>query len=189
MGTIVGGRQDEIKIWDGETHVEVDERTGAIIAIDIPHNKIHEGDSFSICHLFYLVADEVSANIVFDIHATKEAHLVVGVAVGGDAEARLFESVVTSSKGTALDINNRNRTLSGVNLVKAYHTPTITTSGTVLDCGFLMGGQRQQAIGTTGSTRGEWLLRSGTSYMISITNTAAAAKNISIRAEWYERGV
>ena len=91
----------------------------------------------------------------------------------------LFEAPTVSSNGTAMPVINLSRAAGNTSLTVAYHTPTITTDGTLLHTshlpagGTFFGGGRG---GTDGFPNGgEWLLAAGTLYLIRVSFAAATA--------------
>jgi hypothetical protein len=175
---------------DEGTLFTLDETTGALLGIDVPHHEIHEGES----HLASYktpdaspLADNGTIAFAFVVGA-KECHVVAEGACGGDMEGELREGV-TYTGGTSLAIFNKKRASSSGATATLVRDPTVTGAGTLLENRFVPGGTGPQAAGGAGGQRNEWVLAPGRTYLYRITNRAGNNQPASMVVEWYEEEV
>jgi hypothetical protein len=117
-------------------------------------------------------------------------HANFSVNCGGDAELEIFENPTTSAPGTAINAVNNNRFSPNTADGTYYHTPTVTAAGTPLFATLAPGGAggNSGGGGTTGESRGgaEFILKTGQTYLVRVTNRAGQAKRVSIAVGFYE---
>ena len=112
--------------------------------ISVPHARTHEGKFYDVSYLIPHggeLANDATINILVTTGASS-AHSIPIWQVGGDCEAHIFEDVVVSANGTALDVYNHARWSTNTALLTAYHAPTITNDGTELGGAILIPGGR-----------------------------------------------
>jgi len=193
-----GSTQTKYKDMGDGTHAEVlyvgdvgltsDDITGALSTIDTVHYEVHEGETFQSSYKSPddgAIADNASLDMLL-VTGANYAHLTFSVAAGGDCEVLFYESTVTSNDGTALAENNMQRYSTNTATVTATYTPTVSNVGTLLHNSLQPGGRGPQAPGGTSRAETEWVLKTGTKYLIRATNRAGTAQPVSIVAQWYE---
>jgi hypothetical protein len=166
------------------------ERDAKFLAVtDRVHRETHEGEGFSLCHIFEDVGASDHADILIQTGASKELHFTFTAQAEGKAYAFLYEDAVASA-GTGLTPFNRLRSSSETSDATFSHTPgfdSVPELGTLLPCGLLPGGIGGNSVGATGgSGRQEIVLRINTVYLVRVTNKAGSAKDISTTCSWYE---
>ena len=151
-----------------------------------PHYEVHQGAAFVASHIFPGLASGSAASLLL-LPSARHAHTVFDVSSGGDAEIYLFEAPTLDATGTALGLVNLNRALqSGANML-AYHTPTVTASGTALFEAVLPGASGMQLPpGLLPRANTEWLLKNDIAYLLFAINAGNTTEAISINMECYE---
>jgi len=170
------------------TAVKIDGTVGGIVVTEHTHHEVHEGEAFNASYLVphgSEVANDAAQDFLF-VTGTKTAHAFINIAVGGDCDALLYEGTTASANGTGLAELNLNRTSTNTATATAFHTPTVTTEGTLLQQKFLPGGVGPLAPGSSHSAGAEWILKASTKYLVRVTNRSGGAIQLSIMAEWYE---
>ena len=178
-------------------------RSGVVAGIDLTartlnvityeHHEIHEGDMWHGYIQTSGLADDASLNTLIVTGSGLEVHAIFEKNVGGDAWWELYEGVLLSGSpggsGTPVTLHCMNRYVSGMPQSTAFHNPNYI-GGTKLAVEFMPGGTGPRAGG--GGARGEqeWVLTgvSGpVNYLLRVVNVAAAAKDITVGVEFYEK--
>lgn len=166
-----------------------DDITGSLVILDAPHHEIHEGETFQVSYKSpdaSPVGDNATVVFTLTVGANKTAHLIWDAACGGDFETEFYEGSTTTG-GTNMTPQNKNRTFPNANTVTVVRDPTVSAAGTLLENIFAPGGTGPQASGSTsGGQRDEWILKKSTKYTIRLTNRSGGNQPVSLRAEWYE---
>ncbi len=164
----------------------VDDLSGAITAVDLAHQRIHEGEHY---FAFRSVAIPNAADFEFLIVTPDTivvAHMFLSSTVSAEATIDLLEGVTTAGDGAAvLDFNNNRQSVNTSGVV-ITHTPAGLAGGTdLLNGGIKVGAGRN--IGGVSRNDNELLLERNTKYLLRITNDAAGANNITtVSFSWYE---
>ena len=95
----------------------------------------------------------------------------------------LYEAVTTSNNGTTLDVFNRDRNSGSTATIIAFHTPTVTGTGTRIRC-WHAGSGRNFGGGDRGSH--EFILKQNTKYLFRITNATTNNNFMALKIDWYE---
>jgi hypothetical protein len=175
-----GGKKYQVIRVDG-----YDTTHDAVVTLDEIHSSIHKGRMFSSGYHSMSVADNADIEILVQVGATA-AHALLSVAVGGDAEAELYEGTTFSGAGTAATPVNKNRFSATAATTTVTHTPTLTLDGTLLASGYIPGGTKAQSGGGTGSSFAEWVLQTSTDYLIRLINRAGSTQPLGIVIDFYE---
>jgi len=175
------------KITEIESEVLVDVR-------NVVETNLANGLVFSVRRLSESVADKGYHQLLlytgtsgaadggFD---SAQAALVINVANGGNAELEIYEDTTCTTSGTQLEIFNKDRASAVVPKSTAFHTPTVTASGTRI-------AHRLVPEGCGEATEGDmWkdapiVLKAATNHLISVKNRAGSAKDNSIAVTWIE---
>jgi hypothetical protein len=174
---------------------EIDEVTGALVVINVPHHEVHESEMFMASRKSpdgAPIADDANLDILFRVGAAVNAHTVMAIAAGGDAELSLYENPTVTLDGTPLARVNMDRSRVRIATSLAFHTPTIGAVGTLLFNFFSPGGTGGNSAGGTGIIARpgtEWILRAGVDYLLRSINRAGNAQPMSDLIQWYEEGV
>jgi len=174
--------------------VLVDEQTNALKTIDTVHHEVHEGEMWHTGHTVASVANGNSMDLLFHSGGAYDCHMTFEVFAGGQVSVYLYEAptVAAEGDGTPLVIYNMKRSHVGASHSQAYHTPTISATGTtaLVNGRILPGGTSAQTRVGGGIRQGvEWILNPGTNYLLRTTNTSGSAIAVNVGLEWYEEEV
>lgn len=159
------------------------------VHIDFPHKKVHEGNFYTLSHIFSTVANNSSAEIIMQLGSTYQNHSVFDASAGGDAEFYIFESPTLNSSGSSLSAINNNRASANTADASYFYTPNVSDAGTQLYGTFIAGGGFFGAGGSDGGpvrAGTEMILKTDTTYLIRVVNTSGGAQDISIAVGFYE---
>ena len=166
-----------------------DESTGAAIVIDTIHHEVHEGEMWHAERTALAVADGASVDLLMHVGGAIENHTVFEVLASGQVTVSLWESPTFGALGTAMTPYNMRRSITETSRSQIYHTPTITSTGSValVDGRLLPGGTSPTTRVGGGIRQGvEWILAPGTYYLLRVRNNSGAAATINTIVEWYE---
>lgn len=168
----------------------IDGNTGFRKTIDCRHAQVHEGYAFLATHQVS-VGTATAASLLIQTPSTASVtwHLAYEVSTRVSASvAWIFceapNTTVNANVVTPYNINRQSATTTGVLI---YHTPVITSNGTVLENGAQGVTPAVQLGGTFSNGAREWILKRDTRYIISVT-AYTAASSVVINACWYEEG-
>ena len=118
-------------------------------------------------------------------NTTEWAHFSLRSSYTGIVTVDMFEGATLSDDGTAVTRLNRNRNSDIVSTTLAYHTPSITTTGTKIVSKFLGSEGFRSDIGESFAGSDHFLLKQNTKYILRLT---AVTNNIkcSIGGDWLE---
>ena len=163
---------------------------GALVSMPYNTAATHAGKFFFTNFYNAAIAAAGTIDVLVVTGATTTPHLAVMVDIGAASTLSIYEAVTASNNGTALSVYNANRQSTKVTTAAAYHTPTITGTGTTLMLNHYIAG------GTTGNATGgsssdfarvtEFVLKASTKYLFRVTNIAAGATAGSVQLGWYE---
>ena len=159
---------------------------GGLKIIDTVQYNIQDGKGYRAAHRFTAVADNASKDVLVQVGATKTPHTLILVSNEGDSHLDIYEGTTISSSGSALGVFNKNRQSSGTSETNIFHTPTVSSTGTVINNIFLPGGRKNSATGNNSLSQSEWMLKKSTNYLVRITNKSGAVIDMSTEIEYYE---
>lgn len=166
-----------------------DETTGAALVISTEHHEVHEGEMWHAERTVASVADGATTDLLVRVGGLYEAHTVFEVLASGQVTVSLYESPTVGSEGVEMDVYNMRRTVTETAHSHVFHTPTITSTGSVaLVNGRLLPGGTSPTTRVGGGIRQgvEWILAPGTYYLLRVRNNSGAAATINTIMEWYE---
>lgn len=162
------------------------------VIVNNEESRGHEGKLFVSDKVTESVANSATVDILL-VTDGLDSHLVSAVSAGGDVYVELFEDVVVSSNGTEIVPINVNRNSSLTSLIKTYHTPTISSTGTQLRKVYLSGGGGGNSQGVLGAglarPNTEIVLKKNTKYLLRVTNKSGQAKTIGVEVMFYEKSI
>ena len=155
----------------------------ALVTIDGHHTEFHAAESGVATHIFEVVTDDAAADIFIQVGSVDvEAHFET--AAGADAFVYLYEAPTVSASGTALTFYNRCRGNADITDMTAFHTPTVTTTGTdTLAQVVLPGGEKNGSVGGNAGDGIGWVLEADTDYLFRTLNKGGEAKAISMEVD------
>lgn len=115
-----------------------------------------------------------------------QVYAVVTATSGGNGELEIYEDTTVTTSGTQLAIYNKTRASSVTPKSTAFHTPTVTISGTRMVHRFLPSGSGEITEGD------QWkdvpiVFNANKNYLISLKNVAGSAQSNSIALTWIEK--
>ncbi len=151
------------------------------------HAKVHDGNAFSVSNRFTSIAAGNTVEILLQNPAGNFSHLrnykFISTVAPGDVV--LYEGPTFTDAGTGLTEHNLRRSSSNTAGLTVTHSPTVTDNGTELEADLISGERR--AGGAATETVEEWLLNTGTDYLLEYTNNSnATADFVTFNAFWYE---
>ena len=153
--------------------------------IDVNHLRLHEGRAYYI-YKVYPYAAGLGAGASIDIAIAWPTgitpHALFNYESPGESEFYVYESPTTSG-GTAMTINRRNRVITTASSAAAVLGPTVSALGTEIYAEFVPAGNKGG--GSAGYTF-EYILKSLTTYLFRFTNVNSQAHPANLRVEWYE---
>ena len=162
----------------------IDKSTFAYPTIEYEHHEIHDGDFFHIGSGFILASNETHNKLLITPTGSKWVHFYSNIQASAETAFNIFEGG-TYSGGVVITSYNKNRNSADTcgctwrkNCVVSGTTPT---SGTFI-YNSLFGTGRNSGGGARGQN--EWVLKSGTSYLLEIVSKANA-NNISFEIDYY----
>lgn len=153
--------------------------------IDVNHLRLHEARAY-YAYRMAPYATGLAAGSSIDIAIAWPAgyapHAVFDYGCAGEAELYVYESPTTSG-GTSLTINRRNRIVTTPSTAAAVFAPTVTAVGTEIFAEFVPA-NKQGGGGQAFSF--EFILKPLTTYLFRLTNVNAQAHAAHLMIEWYE---
>lgn len=166
-----------------------DEVTGAALTIDTSHHEVHEGEMWHAERTVSGVADAGAVNLLLNVGSAVDAHVVFEVLASGQVTVSLWESPTINTLGTEVTIYNMDRNVTTTAHSQLYHTPSITSTGSValVNGRLLPGGNSPQTrVGGGIRQNTEWILAPSRNYLLRVTNNSGSAATINTVVEWYE---
>lgn len=168
---------------DGNSYIASSDRP--FPNIDVNHLRLHEGRAY-YCYKQYTYAAGLGAGSSIDIALAFPsgitAHAVFNYGCAGESEFYIYEAPTTSG-GTSLTINRRNRNLVTTSSGAAVADPTVTSLGTEIFAEFVPA--NKQGGGGQNYTF-EYVLKPLTTYLFRLTNKNSQAHAANLLIEWYE---
>lgn len=165
-----------------------DKSTNATNTIDYAHHEIHGGSAFFVVYSALKADTETIEVRIATPDTTKWAHMIIQVDAALAATAQLWEGTTkTHNASNAITPMNRNRNSGTASGMTICHTPDGTesaTAGLTQYFGAAASGGRV-AQGGSAQSRGEFVLKQNTAYLIRCTSRADG-NALSIVLDWYE---
>ena len=158
--------------------------------VDVNHLRLHEGVAYFVYHTHKdasKLAVGSSINIAIAWPAGLEAHAFVDYQCGGEAEIYAYEGSTTSG-GTAMTLNRRNRVITTASQAAAVLNPTVSAVGTEFYSELITSAEGQGNRSGAGG-RGisfEFILKPLTTYLFRLTNVNSSSQMAEMRIDWYE---
>lgn len=169
------------KVHEGSNKMALD--VHVIDSITHVNQKVQESRVWSVSNIFSSVLTGNSANVLFV--PTADSNMTMMYSGGGDFTAFMYEDCTVSSNGTTLTAQNNNRSAPTTTAATWFHTPTVTTVGSMIFSGFVPGGSAGNSPGGRDSLT-DWIYKSGTKYLFRITNQAVGTETFSMGFSYYQ---
>ena len=158
----------------------------AIPTISNEHNNIHGGSFFTTQVVNAALGAGSLLYIEVIIPEEIEMHLKqISFYNGDDGHFELVEAPTITTGAAALVAYNRYRTSARLSNMGLKSNPTGISAGTVLEEMYFKG--TNQAPGVLITSDWEWVLKSGITYLIRLTNLGASSEQALLKVNWYER--
>ena len=173
---------------DGVTYLTSSDKPFPVV--DVNHLRLHEGVAYFVYHTHKdasKLAVGSSINIAIAWPAGLEAHAFVDYQCGGEAEIYAYEGSTTSG-GTAMTLNRRNRVITTASQAAAVLNPTVSAVGTEFYSELITSAEGQGNRSGAGG-RGisfEFILKPLTTYLFRLTNVNSSSQMAEMRIDWYE---
>lgn len=162
---------------------------GSLVITGVAHEEIHERNTYEVGY-HADVANNETLDILIQVGATMEIHIVHSVDAGGDATFNFYEGVTFGGAGTTLEAINCHRRPDIPSAEPVFtHTPTTPVPGSTLIIPehFLIGGMGGKSGGADKASREENVLTVGVDYLVRMTNLSGQSKHMSMLLGFYEK--
>lgn len=167
-----------------ENSVPIDKVSGHVPVVQTDHAQLHEGRSFHFSELIGSVADDDSQDYLYVPNAGSHLRFWTVSAENGPLSITLYENPTVTDNGSQLSPLNMNRFSDNTSNMDMYKSPTVTSTGTLLNTDTMFNSRRDGA-GSTSDFPLEWILKTGNTYLVRITNTSNGTIDVSFNTEWY----
>jgi hypothetical protein len=157
--------------------------TGAFTTISYDHHEIHSGSHFFTGNYTDLANGQVYDILIVTPNTLKYSHMIFELRTEAEAMFGYYEATTTSANGTAMTVFDRNRVTANTAGTTFFHTPTVTSVGTLLGSGIFGSGNKQGG-GLRDSN--EFILKPNSKYLVRVTNNTALANWYDWQFDWYE---
>lgn len=168
---------------DGNSYIASSDRP--FPTVDVNHLRLHEGRAYYVYKTYSYatpLAAGLSINIAIAWPSGIVPHAVFYYESPGESEFYFYEAPTTSG-GTTMTINRRNRNILTSSSGAAVLDPTVSATGTEIFTEFIPAGNK----GGGGATYSfEYVLKPLTTYLLRLTNVNSQAHPANLRVEWYE---
>lgn len=163
-----------------------DRSTNNEIILDFEHYKVHDEEMFSVSYPVTVTA--ASTNEFMINTGTGEPHIKFSMASDGETKTILLEGITTSANGTSVTVRNMYRDSANSCASVFFHTPTWSTNSEITLITELVpgGGNPAQQFGASARSHTEWILKSGTKYLVQILNISASTITAVLNMQFYE---
>ena len=176
----------QTEITDGITRAGVESSAHAIQSSRAVHYRIVHSNGWISSHMWTAVASSASVYLHIKAGSTKDPHGNFTVESEAKVTTEFYENPVLTGDGTRLVENCLNRQDQATSVTCCFHTPTVSSDGTLLEINMKGSAGRTLDIGGTITDRGYWILKKDESYLIKVTNNDAGTKDIVISYVWHE---
>ena len=162
---------------------------GALITIPVEHHEIHCGDSYEAMYHVDLANGATQDFLIVVPNETgtgqdqKLYHCKCIMDSEAEVSVSIYEGATASANGTAITSVNRNRNSTNTDTLGIYHTPTITSVGTLLWGPWHLGSAK--TIGGNRSRDSEYVLKNNTVYLVRIINQTTGVNYINVEFDYY----
>lgn len=171
----------------GKSLVDVDGTSGALVTVDTIHRLIHLGKVFQASNYDPDLANNTDLDLLM-VLGNRGAHARFHIAANGSCRVRLIEDSSIGDNGQQITAYNRNRKNPNQSASSIYINPTVNSEGeTILDdllAGGSAGGNR--TIGSSMDSFEEFNLKTGTNYLLRVTNISGGNIEIVMSVFFYE---
>ena len=174
----------------GWRELRADKSTNAINVIDYAHHEIHDGNLYQNVQLFTLGAGERQGTIIRTSGVASRTHLQFAVNSNAELNIKFYcesAGIQDGGAGTQLSGVNLRRDTANTASTSVWSNAIVVNSGQLVleeQIGESTGPQSAN-IGGDFSSRTEFILASGSTYILEVT-AVGADTDVGIHLEWYE---
>jgi len=163
---------------------QVEPTTNSIKTMDYAHAELHAGDHYVIRTYISMLKNSTYDFLLLTPNTLKWSHIIREYdSISSSIIARLYEDTITSANGTIVQSYNRNRNSLGTSTLSVYHTPTVTSVGTLISSVIIGSGK---GIGGSNRETSEIILKQNTKYLVRITEQNITDTFVNVLFDWYE---
>ena len=179
------------KITDGDRVAVIDKTTNVLIGIASDHHEIHSGSSYRGGAAGTITANATMNVAILTPASGKQLHVTLEITTANSAQASFYENPSITSNGATITPRNANRNLpdsSSSQIMLKDSTVNISSAVTLgtRHIGSAGANPSNTSLGGAVGTRGEWVLKENTWYVLSVTDTSGSSQEVFLRMEWYE---
>ena len=167
---------------------QVDSMTGWLKTIDGAHHEIHDAKSYLVIYSA-LAADEATISVrIKTPNSNILDHMTIHVETALAANVQFWASTTkTHNASNTIIPLNKNFASSKLSDTQICHTPSGTQAGAALLTQYIGSASTNGKANSGGvsTSRGEFILKANTAYLITVTSRAAS-NAMSIILDWYE---
>ncbi len=131
---------------------------------------------FDVPHLFQAINNTALMRVVTGSYPIK---VVLATEATGQCHITIDKGTTYTDDGTEITVYKRKETDDRTTTVTAYHTPTVDSSGTTKEEGFISGGGRgANKIGGKVEVDGGLIWEANSDHLIKVTNTSGGDVDI-----------
>lgn len=168
--------------------VRIDPSTASLNVVDYAHHEAHDGEAY-----FAVYSAEKDDAGVIEVRiqtpdSPKFAHMVFGIESALAATAEMWvPTTKTDDAGNRITPFQRNGNSANASGLTICHTPGGAQAGTAQLIQYIGAASTNGRVNTGGGTgsRGEFILRRNTAYLVKLTSRADS-NALSIILDWYE---
>ena len=170
-------------ITDGTYTAEVDS-LGYLVAIEVEHHKVHEGDFYTASDYDNNVLVAAPKYWLIRTPANLRFHTKINIESDTGCLLEFFENPTINVNGVVLTAFNNDRNSAKTSIVQFYGDPTVGADGTRIQVA-RVGAGREKKLGGVARLAAEWILKENEEYLVKVTVDANGA-NVTMNAEGYE---
>jgi hypothetical protein len=165
---------------------------GHNVNIDLVHQKVHEGLSYTVNYLEKDVANNGFIRLLVRT-GLRQAHILIEVEAEGKVYFKTFSNATVTADGTPpstlitskLTIFNRCGACGNGNKTNVFFGPTFT-GGELRGNRMFPFGKGGTAVGGQQASRVESVVFTNSEFIIEVQNVSGQARDIGIVLDWYE---
>lgn len=162
---------------------------GEMVVVDDATYRIRQGEMYFSNAVFEDLADNAEAIILFRTPSGKEVHVRVDPMTAVASIFQLFDGPTVTSDGTTMFATNRNRNSTNTAGSAVFHTPTTSSSGTMVTSLRIPAGFGGFVRDPAKSGFFEWVLAPSTEYLFKLRNVSGSTADVGFAFDYFETTV
>ncbi len=175
----------KMAIVDENGNVAKVDSLGYLVAIEIEHHRVHEGNFYTVTD-YDADVDNASPKYWHIIvpNTAVRVHIKIAIAVDAPGLIQVYENPTTTDNGTVIIAYNNDRNSANSATCAHYYDPTVSNDGTLLEA-FRIGAGGKQKIGGDARQFAELILKQNEQYLIKFTPDGDNAE-VTFNSQFYE---